>query len=187
MPERRPETTRKKKPTYLSTCDVHDSKDSPWVPPIASCRPILPKHTHAQKRTLATQVRRATPSCVIPVTNPYSSPVPFGPRNVVALSADEGISSGLSPKMIPIPANPTVVDNQNPVLVRSIRYHNTGFARASVNEACVVDSHGSRRYKANGQRTQKHKKSEKCLKLTIAKAIPTKAPTLRTAATKVGV
>lgn len=140
-----PGTTRKKHQVMCRR--VHDFNDSPWVPPIANCRPILPKHTHAQKRTLATQVRRATPSCVIPATSPYSSPVPFRPGNAVALSADEGINSGLSPKMIPIPANPTVVDNQNPVFVRSIRYHNTGFARASVNEACVVDSHGSRRYK----------------------------------------
>lgn len=108
---------------------------------------MLPKHTQAQNRTLATQVRTATPSCVMLVTNAKSAPVLSGPNDVaVELLIDERINSGFRPRIMPIPASPTIVDRKNPDRVRSIRYHRTGFARARVTEACVVDSHGSRRY-----------------------------------------
>ena len=42
-----------------------------------------------------------------------------------------------------VPPTPTTVDSKNPVFERSIKYHNTGFARASVSETCKVDCHGS--------------------------------------------
>lgn len=61
---------------------------------------------------------------------------------------------------------------------RSIRYHNTGFASASVKATCNVDCHGSRLC-GNGQHDDQGRSGAGCL--TTANAIPTKAPILRTA------
>lgn len=114
--------------------------------PMAHWRPMLPKQTHAQKRTLATQVRTATPSCVMPVASPYSRRVWFN-RGIVDAEelVEGGTKSGRSPRMMPIPVKATVVDITKPVLVRSIRYHRTGLTRARVADACVMDCQGSRR------------------------------------------
>ena len=114
-------------------------------PPIANCRPMLPKQTQAQKRTLATQVRTAMPSCVTPTANASFSAALFRPNVADELPVDVGINSGFRPRRSPIPANPTAIERRNPDRVRSIRYHRTGLARARATEACVVDSHGSRR------------------------------------------
>jgi hypothetical protein len=43
---------------------------------------------------------------------------------------------------MPIPATPTTVDMTKPVIVRSMRYQRTGFVRANVADAWVVDAHG---------------------------------------------
>lgn len=143
---RRRKEKKKKSQTLMKISSCIQPFNASLAPPIANCRPILPKHTHAQKRTLAIQVRTAIPSCVIPVANANSSPVLFSPNVVGGLSVDDGINSGFSPRTRPIPATPTTVDSRNPVLVRSMRYHKTGFTSARVREACVVDSHGSRRF-----------------------------------------
>lgn len=113
--------------------------------PMASWRPMFPKHTQAQKMTLATQVRTAMLSCVMPAPIAFSHPVPF--KNVVPTDGpvDAGIISGLNPRTALMPVMPTATDSRKPVEVRSIRYQRTGFARARVNEAWVVDCQGSRR------------------------------------------
>lgn len=73
------------------------------------------------------------------------------------------------------PATPTSDDKIKPGFDLSTRYHNTGFARASVNETWSVDCQGSFLY--NGVSTSFEGATHK---LTIANAMPTKAPTLRT-------
>lgn len=108
---------------------------------------MFPKHTHAQKRTLATHVRTAMLSCVIPASSADSAPVPFREGIAGADESVEGIKSGLRPSRSPITLIARVVDKMKPVLVRSMRYHRTGLARASVREAWVVDSQGVRRYR----------------------------------------
>ena len=112
---------------------------------MASCRPMFPKHTHAQNNTLEIHVDTATPSCVIPVARMYSPLVSFSAGAAVPIDAsgDDGTSSGRRPSITSMPATPTSVDRQKPVLVRSIRYHRTGFAKARVRDACVVDCQGS--------------------------------------------
>lgn len=111
---------------------------------MASWRPMLPKHTQAQKRTLEIHVVTAMLSCVIPVATACSLLVSFKADAAVDASADDGTISGRNPRTVHIPANPTIVDRENPVLVRSMRYHRTGLASASVTDACVVDCQGSR-------------------------------------------
>lgn len=106
---------------------------------------MLPKHTQAQKITLAIQVRTAMLSWVISAPNAFSQPVPL--RNAVPTDGpvDAGTSSGFNPNTTLIPATATALASMKPVEERSIRYHNTGFARARVSEACVVDCQGRRR------------------------------------------
>lgn len=62
---------------------------------------------------------------------------------VLVVSVDDGMNSGRKPRITHIPAMPTIVEREKPVFVRSIKYHRTGFARARVTEACVVDCQGS--------------------------------------------
>lgn len=95
--------------------------------------------------TLATQVRTAMLSCVIPAPNVFSHPVPLRKAVPTDGPVEAGMSSGFKPRTTLIPVKPTVVESRKPVEVRSIRYHRTGFARARVREACVVDSQGRRR------------------------------------------
>ena len=86
-------------------------------------------------------------SCEISAPRACSQPVPFS--NVVPNVGplDTGISSGFNARTTLIPVRPTAAERRNPVEVRSIRYQSTGFARARVSEAWVVDAQGSRRYR----------------------------------------
>lgn len=95
--------------------------------------------------TLATQVRTAMLSCVISAPSVFSHPVPLRKAVPTVGPVDAGINSGFRPTTTLMPANPTVVERRKPVEVRSIKYHKTGFARARVREACVVDCQGRRR------------------------------------------
>lgn len=108
------------------------------APPSASCRPIFPKQTHAQNSTLAIHVPTAMLSCDRPTSTSYSSPEP-GIVILVDGLVGAGTISGLSPRMVPIPASPTTVDRIKPGLERSTRYHSTGLTRARVSDACAVD------------------------------------------------
>ena len=58
-------------------------------------------------------------------------------------TAGDGTILGLMPSRATVPPTPTTVESKNPVLDRSTRYHNTGFARARVRDTCSVDCHGS--------------------------------------------
>lgn len=112
-------------------------------PPV-SCLPMFPKHTHAQKRTLAIHVRTAMLSWVSLAPGVASGPTPLS-EGTGAEPSVAGIRPGLRPSKRLIPPIARVVDKMKPVLVRSIRYHSTGLARASVKDAWVVDSQGVRR------------------------------------------
>lgn len=121
--------------SMLVPCLIYAWRDSLRAK-IASWRPMFPKQTHALNKTLATQVLTARLSCVIPVPNPRSRKVLFRAGIADADAPVEGgTKSGLSARTIPIPPTPTMVDMKKPVLVRSIRYQRTGFARASVADA----------------------------------------------------
>lgn len=106
---------------------------------------MLPKHTQAQNKILATHVRTAMLSCVSPVTNVYSFPVVFKMVKLGGASVELGTIPGLRPRNTLMPVRPTSEESRKPVRVRSRRYQRTGFARASVSDACVVDSQGVRR------------------------------------------
>ena len=91
--------------------------------------------------------------------------------------AGGGTIFGLIPRHSAVPTIPTMVESRNPALDRSIKYHSTGFTSARVSETCKVDSHGSLRFDKN-QLTGFPTKNDNLL--TIAKAIPKKAPMPRT-------
>lgn len=90
----------------------------------------------------------------------------------------EGTISGLTLKAIAVPARPTSVERRKPGFERSTRYHSTGLTRARVNETCNVDCHGSLR--CNPVLALPDHLGAPASQLTIAKAIPTKAPILLT-------
>src|SRR2546423_11946522 len=123
---------------------LHHAKPFIAGAPNASRRPIFPKQTQLQNNTLAIHVhmpmlsfagkREDGPSC----TELLPARCAGGDG-----AAGEGTMLGLMPSRARVPPIPTTVDNQNPVFDRSIRYHNTGFARANVSETCSVDCHGS--------------------------------------------
>lgn len=105
---------------------------------------MFPKQTHAQNSTLAIHVPTAMLSCDKPTSSSYASP---GPGIVILVEGlvGAGTISGLSPRMVPVPASPTSVDRMKPGLELSTRYHSTGFTRARVSDACAVDCQGSLR------------------------------------------
>lgn len=61
--------------------------------------------------------------------------------------AGVGIMSGSRPMRTAEPTRPTAAESQNPGLERSIMYQRNGFAKAKVMETCIVDAHGSLRYR----------------------------------------
>ncbi len=158
----------------------------------ASLRPILPKQTLLQNRTLATHVLTAMVSLLINCTRKPEScrDVVFAVGGAYALGdgvGGAGTMLGLIPSRKAVPATPTTVETMNPGFERSIRYHRAGLTMAKVNETCNVDCHGSlrcgpvsrcKRNRFGGlvKPIQDPKRAR-----TIAKAIPTKAPMLRTA------
>jgi hypothetical protein len=70
----------------------------------------------------------------------------------------------------------TMSEHERPGLERSSMYQSAGLTRARVNVSCKVDCHGSRRCEDVSPTATYQFVSL----LTIAKAIPTKAATLRT-------
>ena len=112
----------------------------------ANLRPMFPKHTQLQNKTLEIQVQTPMLSFVmIPFmyTSSYETFIVFALGEGVA---GGGTISGLTPSSTAVPAIPTRAERMNPGLDRSMRYHSTGLTRAKVKETCKVDCHGSFRY-----------------------------------------
>ena len=113
--------------------------------PNASFRPILPKQTQLQKRTLAIHVPTPTLSLLI---NRF--PTRFSYDTFMAFAGGEGMAGegtiwGFTPNSTVVPVIPMNAERIKPGLERSIRYHRTGFTSASVKETWKVDCHGSLR------------------------------------------
>ena len=111
----------------------------------ANLRPMFPKQTQLQNSTLAIQVPTPIVSFVILPSNPTSF------DTLPALTLGDGVAgggtiSGLTPSITAVPARPTMVERRKPGFERSIRYHSTGLASASVRETWSVDCQGSFRY-----------------------------------------
>ena len=105
---------------------------------------MFPKQTQLQNKTLAIHVHMPMLSFVGNREDSISCTDSFPARCALGEgAAGEGTISGLMPSRASVPPTPTTVDSKNPVFERSIKYHNTGFARASVSETCKVDCHGS--------------------------------------------
>lgn len=118
----------------------------------ANRRPIFPKQTQLQNITLAIHV--ATPIVSFVIIPLKSSP--FDVFAALALGegvAGEGTIPGLTPSNTAVPVRPTTVERTKPGLERSMRYHKTGFASASVRETWSVDCQGSLRYRATHQKS----------------------------------
>ena len=112
--------------------------------PNASLRPIFPKQTQLQNKTLAIHVHIPMLSSVGSLEAALSSTELLPARWALGDGAGgDGTISGLMPRRAIVPPIPTTVESKNPVFDRSTKYHNTGFARASVSEACSVDCQGS--------------------------------------------
>lgn len=120
---------------------------------------MFPKHTQLQNKTLATQVQIPMLSCKTILSVQTPSLETLGNVTRAGCMAGDGIMLGLISSKAKVPAIPTTAERINPGLDLSTRYHNTGFTRARVKETCRVDCQGN---------------------FLIAKAIPTKAPMLRT-------
>lgn len=105
---------------------------------------MFPKQTQLQNRTLAIQVHMPMLSFVGKREDAISSTELFPVTCALGdAAAGDGTISGLMPSRAKVPPTPTTVESKNPVFDRSIRYHSTGFARASVSETCSVDCQGS--------------------------------------------
>ena len=119
-------------------------KYSPAGVPNASLRPIFPKQTQLQNKTLASHVHIPMLSAVGSLEAALFSTGLLPARWALGDGADgDGTISGLMLRSAIVPPMPTIVDSKNPVFDLSTRYHNTGFARANVTETCSVDCHGS--------------------------------------------
>lgn len=79
-------------------------------------------------------------SLEVAISNTESVPAGWA---LVDGAGGDGTISGLMPRSAIVPPIPTTAESKNPVFDRSTRYHNTGFARASVSETCSVDCQGS--------------------------------------------
>lgn len=134
---------------------------------------MFPKQTLLQKSTLATQVQIPILSLLIkPLCKTVSDEL------VAVLPArgkadGDGTICGFTPSTTAVPVIPTKVERIKPGLERSIRYHNTGLIRANARDTCRVDCQGSLRcdpvsYVWVFQLLVGF--------LTMAKAMPTKAP-----------
>ena len=86
--------------------------------------------------------------------------------------------SGLLASRSAVPIAPTEDERRKPGFERSIMYQRTGFTRKSVREAWRLDAQGNLRYQSVN--TAQILQSSRRRALTIAKAIPTNAPTLLT-------
>jgi hypothetical protein len=143
----------------------------------ANLRPILPKHTQLQNSTLIIQIPPSMPSLL---TYPPRSSIIVLCWTVAFLEEEAGlgIMSGFETRRSAVPVAPTPKERMKPGLERSIMYHRTGLTSANVSEACRVEVHGSflcRTHVSQYSRCRKKGRGGR----TIAKAIPTKAPTLR--------
>ena len=130
---------------------------------------MFPKQTLLQKSTLATQVQTPILSLLIkPLCKTVSDEL------VARGEVDgDGTICGFTPSTAAVPVIPTKVERIKPGLERSIRYHNTGLIRANARDTCRVDCQGSLRcdpvsYVWMFQLLKRF--------LTMAKAMPTKAP-----------
>ena len=104
-------------------------------------RPMFPKQTLLQKRTLAIQVATAMLSSVIKFSFPNFWDNSAARTDLVELVVGRGTTAGLTKRRATVPKIPTAADNQNPACVRSIVYHRQGLTSARVSEACIVDCH----------------------------------------------
>lgn len=110
----------------------------------ANLRPMFPKHTLLQNKTLAIQVATPMLSFVIIFSEPSLIEAGAAPAGGDGI-AGGGTISGLIPNNTAVPAMPTTVERTNPGLDRSMRYQSTGLASASVRETWSVDCQGSLR------------------------------------------
>lgn len=113
--------------------------------PKASRRPILPKHTQLQNKTLAIHVQTPMLSFVMilyDVTLSYEILGAFARGEGVA---GGGTMSGLTPRRTAVPVMPTMAERMKPGFDRSMRYQSTGLTSARVKETCRVDCQGSLR------------------------------------------
>lgn len=164
--------------------------------------PTLPKHTQLQKITEQIQVATPTQSPPSPIP-PGASKSPAGrllPLNALAShprtncnEVGAGIQSGFTASSRAVPKRPMDVERSRPAVVRSRRYQRKGFVRARVRESWRVVSQGSLRCSdmlvmgggflgmcmcVGGE--WKGKERGRGEERTIAKAMPIKAPMLRT-------
>jgi hypothetical protein len=111
----------------------------------ASLRPIFPKQTQLQNKTLIIHVPHSTVSFA---TKPPKTSFAIYVALLDAIWVDDagdGIISGLRLSRTVVPKTPTAAERRKPGFVRSIRYQRTGLTRASVREAWRVDVHGNLR------------------------------------------
>lgn len=138
--------------------------------------PILPKQTVLQNSTLMIHVPHSIVLCVM---MPLKACTTGGAVELSVNSegddAGDGIISGLSDSSTAVPTTPTEVERRKPGFDRSIRYQSTGLTSASVKDTCKVEVQGSFRCHMLAQAS-----SPVTHELTMANAIPTKAPILRT-------
>jgi hypothetical protein len=119
----------------------------------AKTRPILPKHTQQQNKTLAIHV--ATLICSfrtqsVTRKDPDCAPPAGGDGGMLELPEEKddvgaGMRPGLMASKAAVPRNPIAVLRVRPAVVRSRRYQRMGLARASVRDSCRVVSQGRRR------------------------------------------
>jgi hypothetical protein len=121
---------------------------SRYPTPSPSLRPIFPKQTQLQKRTLAIHVPTPMLSFVIRrfKPDPSSCDESFLMEILVKDAEGGGTMSGLIDRSTKVPATPTTAESRNPGLDRSMIYHRAGLTRARVRETWRVDCQGSFRY-----------------------------------------
>lgn len=113
----------------------------------ASLRPIFPKQTQLQNKTLIIHVPTSTVSLATkPPKTSFAGELVALPEAIWVDIAGEGIISGFRLRSMVVPKTPTAAERMKPGLERSMRYQRTGLTRASVREAWRVDAHGSLRY-----------------------------------------
>ena len=117
----------------------------------AKRRPIFPKHTQLQNRTLSIQIPVSTVSWLAKPPSVSGSAkdgaVPFRCRPSDEKPAGVGTICGFNPIKMAEPVKPTAAESRKPGFDRSIRYQRKGLTSARVRETCIVDAHGSFRYR----------------------------------------
>ena len=120
-------------------------------PSIANLRPMLPKQTLLQNRTLAIQVLTAIVSLLTSLVPQLKLCCDTSMTGMACARGDgaggAGTILGLMPRSTAVPVIPTMADRRKPGFDRSIRYQSAGLTMASVKDTCKVDCQGSLRCK----------------------------------------